>query len=194
MDVPTKAIGSSNECDETYEAVSKYLNRAMEIGDSGKWSEERAMLLKLIEVDSFQPCAYNNLSCCCVELAQRSAKRPNQYEELAMEAFHYLTIGLDIALSEKLAQIDNSPEPSNTKEEIYKMFISTIHMKAVPFMDDCMKGVRGAGNIMLEKIEDCLSKCSTFLEKRSEPFYDVEMTLGFCLQKLKRVGSIAFMA
>jgi hypothetical protein len=182
LEVPIKMIGDSNEMDATYLSITEYLERAMDIGESGKWNEERAMLLKLIEVDPFQPAAYNDLFARCSELAGRSAKHPEKYAELSIEAFQHLTTGLGIVLSKMFCQIDNAPA-STTNGTLEKLFIHLIHMKAVPFMDECMRGVTGAGNKMLEEIETCLIKCSKLLEKRKEKAngaYDVYMTLGFC--------------
>ena len=44
MECPIESIGDSNIGDDAYNNVVRYLNLAMEIGDSGRRNEEKVML------------------------------------------------------------------------------------------------------------------------------------------------------
>ena len=187
MDVPTQPIGLSHPGDEAYENVTKYLHLAMEIGNSGRRNEERVMMEELIKVDSMQPSAYNNLFVACSELAVMAERyQPEAYKELEMKAIVYLTQLSDLLLSDEMVGEDKALDGPD--EEMAEAFLRLIHLRAFPFIEACMRGQRGAEHPLLNRIEQCLMGIGLCFHRQDEPTYEVQLMLGYCLQKLTKVS------
>lgn len=186
MECPTESIGDSNVGDDAYNNVVRYLNLAMEIGDSGRRNEEKVMLEKLIDVDPLQPSAYNNLFVCCRQLAIHAERyKPDEYEELAYKAIQYLTRGIELNTSDEVEGFKAALD--NPLKQMAEAYIHTIDKAGVSFVEACMQGERGKGNAKLENIESCLKGMLVLYHQNNEPSYNVQMSLGYCLQKLMKV-------
>lgn len=187
MEVPTQPIGDSYPGDEAYDNVIQYLHLAMDIGNSGRRNEERVMLEQLIKVDPLQPSAYNNLFVSCSLLAVMAERfHPEEYKELEFKAIMYLTHLSDLLISDEMCgQVKALDGPH---KEMAEAFLRLIYVTALPFIEGCMRGQRGAEHPLLKRIEMCLIGILLFLDRQDEPMYQVQLMLGYCLQKLAKVS------
>ena len=187
MEVPTQPIGDSYPGDEAYDNVIQYLHLAMDVGNSGRRNEERVMLEQLIKVDPLQPSAYNNLFVSCSLLAVMAERfHPEEYKELEFKAIMYLTHLSDLLISDEMCgQVKALDGPH---KEMAEAFLRLIYVTALPFIEGCMRGQRGAEHPLLKRIEMCLIGILLFLDRQDEPMYQVQLMLGYCLQKLAKVS------
>ena len=187
MEVPTQPIGDSYPGDEAYDNVIQFLHLAMDIGNSGRRNEERVMLEQLIKVDPLQPSAYNNLFVSCSLLAVMAERfHPEEYKELEFKAIMYLTHLSDLLVSDEMCgQVKALDGPH---KEMAEAFLRLIYVTALPFIEGCMRGQRGAEHPLLKRIEMCLIVILLFLDRQDEPMYRVQLMLGYCLQKLAKVS------
>lgn len=189
MKVPTKPIGESNIGEQAYEEVSRYLQLAADIGNSGRKSEEKVMLEKLLEVDPMQPSAYNNLFVGCSQLAVMAERyHPEKYEELSFKAILYLKEGIQLIVLPDGGVGGLKKALDGPYTQIEEAFVRIINDNALGFIEACMRGERGAGNTKLENIESCLMACLVLFDRRDEPMYKLHTMLGFCSQKLAQVS------
>lgn len=188
MEPPAQPIGQGNVGDRAYEEVVRYLHLSRDIGGSGRRNEEKAMLEKLITVDPNQPSAYNNLYVSCSELAVMAERyRPEEYEQLAIMAIHYLYRAILNTVSETLPD-GRRKAPDSPRVEMLQALVYTINHNALSFIEACMRDQRGKVNARLENIERCFQAMVVLFDQCNESTaYKVHGHFGFCLQKLMKV-------
>mmetsp|Transcript_13544 Transcript_13544/g.29442 ORF Transcript_13544/g.29442 Transcript_13544/m.29442 type:complete len:457 (-) Transcript_13544:319-1689(-) len=192
MEVPTQPIGESNVGEDVFEEIAQYLQLAVDVGNSGRRSEERVMLEKLIQIDKKQPSAYHNLFHSCSQLAVVAERyHPDDYEELAFKAIRYLSMGIGLLISHAGEPFPFGGKLDGPNEQMYKAMINTINDHALEFIEGCMRGERGAGNAKLENIEHCLIGILVMFDQNKQPICGIHATLGFCFQKLTKYEDAA---
>ena len=98
----------------------------------------------------------------------------------------YLTHLSDLLVSDEMCgQVKALDGPH---KEMAEAFLRLIYVKALPFIEGCMRGQRGAEHPLLKRIEMCLIGILLFLDRQDEPMYQVQLMLGYCLQKLAKVS------
>jgi hypothetical protein len=187
MEVPSQPIGDSNVGEQAYEEVLQYLQLAANIGNGGRRSEEREMMKKLLAVDECQPAAWSNLFVSSSELAVMAERyHPEKYEDLASDAIDALFKAIDLVVSDKV----DGKMMDGPVVQLEQALVRIINAIALDFLDARMKGKRGKENKELGKIATILVGCQVLFNRRDEPRYKLNLSLGFCFQKLTNVSII----
>ena len=183
MEVPKQAVNESNVGEEAFEKVLQYMQLAVDVGNSGRKSEEREMLRKLTAVDKLQPSAWSNLFVCNKELAVMAERYyPEKYEDLAIEAIDALATTIDLVVSDEVN--GKRVDPNGPIYQMETSLVKVVKVVAFDFLDARMKGKRGKNNKELQRIALCLMGSQILFTRRDEPLHKLNVLLGVCYQKL----------